>query len=198
MSQLADLLFKEQRRRILGLLLLKPEARYHVREIARLTNLNAGSTQRELKKLAESELLIATEQGNQLLYQANRNNFIFEELSSILRKTSGLADVLRRVLAPLSGNIDVAFVFGSMASGKASQHSDIDLCVVGKVTFSEVVKAVYPAQETLAREINPKCFTPAQWQEATQENSVFIKEILEKDVINIIGDRDDLKKSSGT
>ncbi|MHC9509824.1 nucleotidyltransferase domain-containing protein [Kangiella sp. M94] len=198
MSQLADLLFKEQRRRILGLLLLKPEARYHVREIARLTNLNAGSTQRELKKLAEAELLIATEQGNQLLYQANRNNLIFEELSSILRKTSGLADVLRGVLAPLSGKIDVAFVFGSMASGKASQHSDIDLCVVGKVTFLEVVKAVYPAQETLAREINPKCFTPAQWQEAMQENSVFIKEILEKDVINIIGDRDDLKKSSGT
>ena len=194
MSKLADLLFKEQRQRILGLLLLNPQASYHVREIARLTNLNAGSAHRELKKLAEAELLSATERGNQLLYQANQNNPIFEELASILRKTSGLADVLRSALAPLAETIEVAFVFGSVASGKAGQHSDIDLCVVGEVTFSEVVKAVYSIQESLGREINPKCFTRKQWHQAVSEHSVFIKELLTKDVINIIGDRDDLKE----
>lgn len=195
MSQLADLLFKEQRQRILGLLLLNPQASYHVREIARLTNLNAGSAHRELKKLAGAGLLTASEQGNQLLYQADQSSPIYKELASILRKTSGLADVLRGYLAPLAEHIDVAFVFGSMASGKAGQHSDIDLCVVGEVTFSEVVKAVYSAQEILGREINPKCFTQKQWREAVEEQSVFIKELLEKDVINIIGERDDLKES---
>lgn len=194
MSQLADLLFKEQRQRILGLLLLNPQASYHVREIARLTNLNAGSAHRELKKLAGAGLLTATEQGNQLLYRADKSSLIFEELASILRKTSGLADVLRGALAPLADRIDVAFVFGSMASGKAGQHSDIDLCVVGAVTFTEVVKAVYSAQESLGREINPKCFTEAEWKMAVKEQSVFIKELLNKDVINVIGDRDDLKE----
>lgn len=195
MSKLADLLFKEQRQRILGLLLLNPQVSYHVREISRLTNLNAGSAHRELKKLADAGLLTATEQGNQLLYQADKSSPIFEELASILRKTSGLADVLRVALASLVDKVDVAFVFGSMATGKAGQHSDIDLCVVGDVTFSEAVKAVYSAQEELGREINPKCFTSKQWLEAVKEQSVFITELLEKDVINIIGERDDLKES---
>ena len=45
-----SILFSEYRRRVLGLLLLHPEERYHVREIARLTNTTAGTLHRELSK----------------------------------------------------------------------------------------------------------------------------------------------------
>lgn len=190
-SPLADLLFKEYRRRVLGLLLLHPEQAYHVREIARLTGTVAGTLHKELSKLADAGLLVKRAQGNQVAYQANRNNLIFEELASILRKTSGIADVLAEALAPLAQQIDFALVFGSVASGKASADSDIDVLIVTSANFSEIVKALYPAQQQLRREINPKLYLPEEWKLALAEGSVFVREMLEKPVIKIIGDMDD-------
>lgn len=191
-SPLSHLLFKEYRRRVLGLLLLRPDQTYHVREIARLTDTVPGTLHKELTKLAEVGVLSKTRHGNQVSYQANRECVIYEELASILRKTSGVADVLVDALAPLAERIDVALVFGSVASGKATLGSDIDLLLVGKVGFSEVVKALYPAQQELGREINPKLYSQPEWQEAKKESSAFIRDLLTKPVINVIGGKDDL------
>ena len=119
-SPLVSILFKEYRRRVLGLLLLHPEQAYHVREIARLTDTVAGTLHKELGTLARAGVLKKSSRGNQVSYQANRECLIFEELSSILRKTSGIADVLASTLTPVMKNIEAALVFGSVASGKAN------------------------------------------------------------------------------
>lgn len=64
-----------------------------------------------------SAVLTQEKRGNQTLYQANRDSPIFPELAGILRKTSGLSDVVAEALDPLSDRIDVAFIFGSVARG---------------------------------------------------------------------------------
>jgi predicted nucleotidyltransferase len=191
-SSLADLLFKDYRRRVLGLLLLHPDKAYHVREIARLTHTVAGTLHKELSNLAQVGILRKSTQGNQVSYQANRNGLAFEELASILRKTTGIKEVLAEALASLTEHITLAFVFGSIASGKATASSDIDLLLVGNLSFGDAVKAIYPAQELLGRDINPKLYSTVEWQTARQQNSAFVRELYEKPVINIIGDRDDL------
>lgn len=98
---LASLLFGNYRGSVLGLLLLHPDQHYHVREIARLTATSAGTLHKELDKLAQAGLLLREKVGNQLHFRANQHNPIFTELASILRKTSGLADVVRNALLPL-------------------------------------------------------------------------------------------------
>ena len=193
MPALIELLFKDYRRRVLGLLLLHPESAYHVREIARLTGTVAGTLHKELSKLAEVGLLQKLMQGNQVLYQANRQSLIFEELASILRKTSGIAEVLAGALKPHLQQIECALVFGSIASGKATAASDIDVLIVGNLSFGDAVKALYPVQDVLAREINPKLYTLNEWRQAQQENTVFVQELLTKPHIKIIGDMDDLR-----
>lgn len=185
--KLAELLFSDYRRRVLGLLLLHPDQAYHVREIARLTGTVAGTLHKELARLAEVGILQKTAVGNQVLYRANRSGLIFEELASILRKTSGLVDVLADALAPLSGKIDSAFVFGSMASGKSTAKSDIDLLVIGNVSFSEVVKATYDAQEVLGREINPKVYSTGEWKTMLKHKDAFVKEVLAKPTLTVLG-----------
>jgi hypothetical protein len=42
-------------------------------------------------------------QGNQVRFRANESYPIYEELRSILKKTTGVADQLRAALAPLTG-----------------------------------------------------------------------------------------------
>jgi len=140
-SQLAELLFNRYRRRVLGLLLLHPDKKYHVREIARLTDTVAGTLHKELSRLANAGLLQKEKVGNQVLYGANGDCLIFEELASILRKTSNAnvadkkMDVLveknrKKILGIAKENgITNVRVFGSMARNEAGLESDLDLLV---------------------------------------------------------------------
>ncbi|KTD22892.1 nucleotidyltransferase [Legionella lansingensis] len=188
-----SVLFSEYRRRVLGLLLLHPENRYHVREIARLTSTTAGTLHRELSKLAKAQVLIREVSGNQVYYQANRNFPIFNELASILKKTSGLVDILADALAPLIEKIEVAFVFGSVARGTENLGSDIDVLIIGNVGFAEVVAALYPAQTSLGREINPKIYSQTQWKKCLSDQDVFIQEIMNSPKLFVIGEFDDIR-----
>src|SRR3990167_756994 len=195
---LSSLLFTDYRRKVLGLLLLHPEQHYHQREIARLTATVSGTLSRELAKLVDGGLLLKEAVGNQMHYRANRQCPIFEELSSILRKTSGLADVLGEVLLPLAGQLQSAFVFCSMASGKAHADSDIDLLLIGDTNFAELISVLYPLQETLGREINPKIYRRAEWQALIEQQGAFIQEVLHKPKVFIIGNEADLLSQGGT
>lgn len=191
-SPLASLLFKDYRRRVLGLLLLHPDKQYHVREIARLTGTVAGTLHKELARLAEEGVLVKEASGNQLQYRANRACPVFKELASILRKTSGLVDVLADALAPLIEKVTVAFVYGSVARGKETSGSDIDVLLIGDLEFSEVVAALYPAQEVLGREINPKVYSKKEWRQMLKKKDAFIKELMADPKLFIIGAADEL------
>ena len=95
---LASVLFPDYRRKVLALLLLHPDSSYHQREIARLTETQSGTLSRELVKLVSAGLAVKTRVGNQQHFRANPDCPIFEELASILRKTSGLTDILAEAL----------------------------------------------------------------------------------------------------
>ncbi len=184
---LATLLFSDYRRKVLGLLLLHPDERYHLREIARRTGTQPGTLARELNRLAEAGVLTCEQVGNQRLYSADLQCPIYSELAGILRKTSGLCEVLAEALAPLAGRIEVAFVFGSMASGSARAGSDIDLMLIGSASFAELLTLLYPAQQQLGREINPKVCTPQEWRELLASHSAFARELQDKPRLYCIG-----------
>ena len=192
-AALSDLLFPNQyRRKVLGLLLMRPEQQIHVRELARVIGAAPGTLKKELDALCEAGLLRAERVGNQVRFCANTAHPVFPELQALIRKTIGLADALRLSLAPLAGRIDAAFVFGSMASGTESAGSDIDLMVVGDAGFAEIVDVTYAAQATLGREINPKVMSASEWQTKKAERNAFLQDVLNKPRIMLIGDADAL------
>ncbi|MFS7184749.1 nucleotidyltransferase domain-containing protein [Serratia proteamaculans] len=193
-GSLLDLLFSEYRRKVLSLLLTQPEQAFHVREIARRTATQAGTLHKELNKLAQSGILLRQQQGNQICYRANPDCLIFPELAAIFRKTSGVVERLCQALVELNAELELAFIFGSIASGKAKADSDIDVLIVGNLSFSEVINAFYPLQQELGREINPKLYSPAEWRAALAENSAFIQDIMSKPQLGIFGDKDDVRQ----
>lgn len=187
----ALLLFPEYRRRVLALLLLRPELALHGREVARRTGLPAGTLTRELNKLVEAGLLRREKRGNQQIYSANVQGPIFAEVASILRKTSGMADVLAEALAPLADRLKCAFIFGSVGRGEESAGSDVDLLLVGQAGFREVVEVLYPAQIQLGRDVNPKVFEADEFTAKAHAES-FLRDVLSRPKIFLIGSADDL------
>ncbi len=193
---LPSLLFPEYRRRVLGLLLLRPDEALHGREIARRTGLPAGTITRELTKLAEVGLLKRTKRGNQQVYSADTSGPIFTELASILRKTSGLADVLVQALAPAAPKLRLAFVFGSVARGQETGGSDVDVMLIGDLAFREAVELLHPCQATLGREVNPKLFSASEFTEKVATEP-FLIDVLAKPKIFLIGNAHDLEELVG-
>lgn len=191
---LSDVLFGEYRKRILGLLLLHPEESYHVRELARLTDTSAGTLHKELSKLSDAGILQSKKIGNQQHYSANVQCPIFEELASIFRKTSGLADVIANALSNMKSQIKFAIVFGSVARGEEQASSDIDLMVIGDISFGDVVSLLHESQVTLKREINPVVYSLDNFKSRVEKNDSFIKEILNKPKLFIIGSEHELRK----
>lgn len=186
------LLFSAYRRQVLGLLLLRPEDSLHVRELSRLTGVPAGSLHRELRALTEAGLLLREPAGNQVRYRANRTCPIFPQLAEIFRKTTGLVDLLRDALAPLADRIEAAFVFGSIADGSETGTSDVDLFVLGKATFAEVVAALAPLRERLGREVNPVVMRRAEFAAQRAKKDRFLKRVMAEPKLFVIGSADDL------
>ena len=187
MGQLGDALFTTTQQKVLGLLYVQPERSFYTKEIIRLTGMGVATIKRELGRMLAAGLLKMTRIGNQHHYQANPDCPIYSEVLGIVKKTFGVVEILKQALSTLLDHIDQAFVFGSMASGKETSLSDIDLIIIGKAGFSEVVAALYPAQETLGREINPKIYSTREWALMQKKPDAFLKEVLSKPRMDIIG-----------
>jgi len=130
----------------------------------------------------------------QKYYQANPQCPVFAELEGLVRKTTGLADILSDALKPLSKKIKVAFIYGSMATGSVNRQSDVDLMVIGSSTFAEVVAALGAAQDELGREINPSTYPVDEFRRKVSSGHHFINTVMKTPKIFLIGDADELKR----
>lgn len=196
-GNLGELLFGAYRRQVLALLLMHPEQSFHVREIARITGKPAGTLYRELNSLAEAGLLVRSPFGNQVHYRANPACPIYEELRGILRKTFGVADVLREALEPAADQIHVAFVYGSVARGEERPKSDVDVMIIGALKFSDAVLALSTAEEMLRREVNPHVYSPREFKKKFAAREPFLVRVTEGPKIYLTGTEDDLGKLAG-
>lgn len=195
-KDLSSLLFgkTKTRRAILSLLYGHTDESYYLRQIVRTTGFGLGPIQRELKQLTEAGLIRRSESGHQVYYQANSASPVFKELKSLITKTVGVADTLRNALVRLADRINLAFIYGSIARGEERRQSDIDLLVVGRASFSEVVKALRSAQDTLGREINPTVYPAEEFRSIIAEGHYFIRGVLSDEKIFVIGDVHELKR----
>jgi predicted nucleotidyltransferase len=126
--------------------------------------------------------------GHQKHYQANSASPVFNELCSLVLKTVGLADALRKAMAPLANQISMAFVFGSIAKAQDSAHSDVDVLLVSNtLSYGDVFAALEPASQALSRSINPALYTEADFKARQLSDNAFITRVMQQPKIWLIG-----------
>ncbi|MFO7996519.1 MAG: nucleotidyltransferase domain-containing protein [Dehalococcoidia bacterium] len=194
---LETILGSKLRSRVLGWLFTHPDERYFVRQLAGLLKEDSTNVSRELNRLEKAGILTSVTEGKQKYYQANRKSPVFDELHGLMLKTVGIADVIKKALEPRSADIKLAFVFGSVAKRTENRFSDIDLLVVGDITFGEVVDLISAAEEVLNRELNPVVYTLAEFNKKLSENHYFITDILSGDKIFVVGDENEFRTLVG-
>jgi predicted nucleotidyltransferase len=192
-ASLASALFGKSMRAILATLFGRPDEEFYLRELGRVAATTASSLQRDLAALVGAGIVLRAVRGHQVYFRANRACPVFDELRGLVLKTFGVADVLKQALQPLSDSIDVAFVYGSVARGEERAASDIDLFVVGEISFGDVVEALAPAQRKLGREINPTVFAPVEFADKADDGNHFVTTVLAEKKLFVIGGANELE-----
>jgi len=91
MSTELEVLFSSAARiEVLRLFLLNPEQEYYQREIERETGQPIRAVQREVKRLAEIDLLVSSAEGNRVYYRLNPDFALVAELSALFHKAAGV------------------------------------------------------------------------------------------------------------
>ena len=185
-TALSDTLFGRTRGAVLAVLYGHIGESYYLRQLARITGIALGPVQRELRQLLDAGLVTRRTLGTHVLYSANQASPVFAEMKSLVAKTVGVRDVLLAALQPLESRIILAFVYGSVARSSETEQSDVDLMIVGKVHFEEVIERMADAQKTLNREINPTVYTVGEFKSKSRTN--FLKTVLGGQKLFLIGD----------
>ncbi len=153
----------------------------------------SGAVQRELAKLTSAGIISLRRVGNQTHYQANPASPVYEELRTLILKTSGLVDVLRSGLAPRAGEISLAFVFGSVAKRVDTASSDIDVLIVSDtLSYAELFTLLETATRRSGRAVNPTLYSNDEMTARLGKKNAFITKVFAQDKLWIIGSERDI------
>jgi len=191
MTNATSVLFGKTRQAVLALLFEQPEKFWYLRELARQTGISSGALQKELVQLRGADLVVSNQDGNRVLYRANTDHPIFCELQSIVSKTCGLNAHIKTALEPLADNITYAGIYGSVAKGNEHARSDVDLLIVGSITFHQAIQAVTPVEAQLGREISIRLFGPEEFRQKRAVEDGFVQRVLRGERIDLLGSVDD-------
>src|SRR5450755_884514 len=158
-------LFGQTRSALLAMLYGHADQSFYLRQLVRAVGAGHGALQRELKHLTEMGLIVRTVQGNQVLYRANSQSPIFSEIKSLISKTVGIHDVIRSALASLGAEIQIAFVYGSVAR-----------------------------QKELGGEINPAVFPASEFRSKLAAGNHFLHSVMKEKRLFVLGTDNELAK----
>lgn len=195
MDLLTELLSSKTRSKIFTILFNEDVADLHLREIERKAGLTVTTLSKELKKLTDLDIIISRRDGNRLYYRANIDHPLYEDIKSLVSKTTGLIFQLRKKLE--NQNITLAFVFGSIAKNEEMAHSDVDLFIVGNIGMRSVSKLLSGVQKEIGREINPHIFTIDEFKNRVDKKEHFVMQVLKSKKRFILGNSNELKRLCG-
>ncbi|HZW04787.1 MAG TPA: nucleotidyltransferase domain-containing protein [Anaerolineaceae bacterium] len=146
---------------------------------------------KELARLERMGILSSESVGNTKAYRVNPACPIAPELRSIVLKTAGVGDAIRRELAETHG-VKAAFIYGSYASGQADERSDLDLLVIGEVDLPRFASLIAGLEKQLNRPINYVIASQQEWNEKLARKDSFATNVTRSPKIPLIGEDDAL------
>lgn len=190
MTDLAVIVASRVKAEIFRLLFGLGRPELHLREIVRQSGLSLGTVQQELKGLTSVGLLKSRRDGNRVYFSANPEHPAHQELTALVLKTNGLAGVLGKALA--DPEVQLAFVFGSIARGETRAESDVDLMVIGPIGLRRLSKLLSGVAETVGREINPHILTPDEFLKRKRNKDHLVTSVLAAPMLFVKGNEHEL------
>ena len=129
---------------------MNPQTHAYLRELAEEFDESTNGVRVELNRLTDAGLLDAENEGRTKVYKANPKHPLFFDITSLVRKTVGIDQLVERVLSKI-GRLEKAFITGDYARGVDS--GIIDLVLVGCVDWAYLQQLVAGIEDLIGRKI---------------------------------------------
>ncbi|MFH1073897.1 MAG: nucleotidyltransferase domain-containing protein [Candidatus Firestonebacteria bacterium] len=186
MADILNLTRSKTRRDVLTLLFSNTDVRHYTRELERELGYSSGNIRRELLKLQSEGLLKTEKQGNALFYFIDKSYPLYNEIKSIISKTSGVEGLLRNLINK-EEEISKAFIYGSYAGGTENGNSDIDLIIIGEINEKEFLKEIRSIEVKIGREINYTLYSKKEFESKSKEKGGFLNIVMQDKTISLKG-----------
>jgi DNA-binding transcriptional ArsR family regulator len=122
----------------------------YLRSMAEEFGESTNAIRHELNNLSKAGYLISSEEGRTILYRANTNHPLFNEVKNLVHKYLVIDKIIDNILSKL-GDLKAAFIVGDYAKGRDT--GTIELVLVGAVNEKYLNKLVLKAKDLLHRNI---------------------------------------------
>lgn len=190
-SSLKHIFVSQTRLKLINTLFYFPKEIFYVRQLVRLLDEEINSVRRELDNLKKADLIESEWRGNRLYYWANKKSCLFSELVTIANKSSGLGLKLQNKNENL-GQIKLLLYSNKFIAGEKKSEDDIDLIIVGDVSYKEVENNIKQEEQTRGHEINYMIMDKNELQLRKNKRDQFIVDFFLDAPVVIIGNPEDI------
>ena len=149
---LKNLITSDTRIKLLLKFFLNPQNSAYLRQLAKDFGESTNGIRLELNKLASAKILESQIYGRNKIYRANTAHPLFEDIRSIVMKSTGIDKVLQNIIMKL-GDLHLAFIRGDYAIGADSGL--IDLVLVGNhINRGELERVRRKTEQLINRKIS--------------------------------------------
>lgn len=172
-------------RTLLNYLFLNPSEELYINQIVAKFGVDKRNLAKKIKELEKEGILKGRELGNMRLFAINKEYPLYKEYRTIFFKSGGIEAELKEALKKQK-NVHEAYIFGSYATGKMGEHSDIDVLVVGGHNIYNLQKEVDKLQKMYGREINIVNMDEKEYNNKRKVDDPFVSKILKGKHIRIL------------
>ena len=164
--------------------------RMHLRELSRESGLSAPNLLRAARALHGIGVLNEERDGNRVFFSANAESPFHSALMMLAERARDPLPLFREALARCGA--EIAFIYGSRATGTERADSDYDIFVIGNCGLREVSALLAPIREKIPVELNPYVISREEFVRRVTDGDHFLNEVLTSPKIFLKGDANGL------
>ena len=153
---LDSLITSKTRVRLLMKFFLNPGTRAYLRELASEFGESTNGVRVELNRLSKAKIISAENVGRTIVYHANEEHSLFNELQALVRKYAGIDKLVEKLIKKI-GDVETAYLVGDYAKGIDSGL--IDMIFIGNIDKVELDHIAERRGKDISRKIRPLVLT---------------------------------------
>lgn len=187
---LRDLFISKTRVKVLETFLTDPTQMFHVRDMVRKTAEEINAVRRELSRMEDLGMVKKEPRGNRLYYWFRTDYLYYQDLLSLVAKTTGIGAGIIKNRSKL-GKVSVVMLSGRFVRHQPRKAPDeVDLLIVGDINLSELASLVRVEEARREQPINYTPMTDEELKFRRSRRDPFLQSILTNSRVMVIGDEE--------
>ncbi len=172
-------------KKLLETFFLNEKDSFYANEVARKIGEDPSNVYKKLIELKSEGLLLDEFRGKERYFFINKKYPFIREYKRIVLKGVGFEKIIKEYFESIDG-VESVYIFGSYASGKFSEESDIDVLVVGDFDFNQSQKALLEIQKRAGREVNAVELSKDDFSKRVKDKDPLLEDIFSRKNIKLI------------